>query len=187
MRKLKLQVQMSIDGFVAGSNGEMDWMSMNWDDVLNNYVIGLTDSIDTIVLGKNLASGFIPYWKNVASIPDDPQHEAGKIFTHTPKVVFTKTLEKSEWDNTTLAGNIIEDITALKAQPGKDIIAYGGAHFVSGLIKHDLIDEYHLFVNPVILGTGMSIFKEVEKKKLKLVKATTSATGIVVLCYERIK
>ena len=184
MRKLKLQVQMSIDGFVAGSNCEMDWMNMNWDGVLNKYVIGLTDSIDTIVLGKNLATGFIPYWKNVASNPDDPQHEAGKIFTYTPKVVFTKTLEKSEWDNTTLAVNIVEDITKLKAQPGKDIIAYGGAQFVSGLIKHDLIDEYHLFVNPVILGNGMSIFKEVEKKKLKLVKVTTSGIGIVILHYQ---
>jgi dihydrofolate reductase len=188
MRKLKLQVQISLDGFVAGPNGEMDWMNMNWDQVLTNYVTDLTNSVDTIVLGKNLATGFIPYWKSVASNPADPQHEAGKIFTGMPKVVFSTTMDKLDpigpgWDNATIAKNIVEDINELKKQAGKDIIAYGGARFVAGLIAHDLIDEYHFFVNPVILGRGMAIFKEVEKKKLELVKATTSKAGIVILHY----
>jgi dihydrofolate reductase len=187
MRKLKLQMQMSLDGFVAGPNGEMDWMSMNWDDVLINYVTELTNSVDTIVLGKNLATGFIPHWKNVASNPDDPQHEAGKIFSTLPKIVFSTRLDKSEWENTTIAKNIVEDIGELKNQEGKDIIAYGGAQFVSGLIQHDLIDEYHLFINPVLLGNGMPVFKGVEKKKLELVKTTVSASGIVVLCYHPIR
>ena len=185
MRKVILQMQMSVDGFVAGSNGELDWMNFNWDDTLSNYVLELTNSVDTIVMGKNLAIGFIPYWKNVASNADDPQYEFGKMMTDKPKVVFSKTLERSEWYNTTLAKDIVEEITKLKDQQGKDIIAYGGAQFVSGLIKHDLIDEYHLFVNAVIIGSGMAIFKEVEKKKLKLVKATTSRdTGIVILHYQ---
>lgn len=188
MRKVKLQMQMSVDGFVAGPNGELDWMFFNWDDVLKDYVTELTDSVDTIVMGRNLAEGFIPYWKNVASNPDDIQFDFGKKMTDKPKIVFTKTLDKSKWDNTTLAKDIEQDITELKKfrnGGNKDIIAYGGARFVSGLIDHDLIDEYHLFINPVILGRGMSIFKDLqEKTKLELIKTTISKSGIVVLCYQ---
>lgn len=100
--------------------------------------------------------------------------------------VFTKTLEKSEWDNTVLAkGDLVDEITKLKKQDGKDIIAYGGATFVSALIKHGLIDEFHLFINPTAIGNGMSIFKELDNKQnLMLVKSTSFDCGIVVLNYE---
>jgi dihydrofolate reductase len=134
MRKLKLQVQMTVDGFIAGPNGEMDFMVWNWDDELKQYVTALTEPVDCIVLGRKLAEGFIPYWAGVAANPDDPQFTAGKKFTDTHKVVFSKTLDKSEWDNTDLAkGNLVDEITKLKNQEGKDIIAYGGASFVSAL------------------------------------------------------
>lgn len=186
MRKLKLQVQMTIDGYIGGVNGEMDWMVFNWDDKLNQYVTDLTKPVDTIVLGRGLAEGFIPHWANVAADPDNPEVEAGKLFTDLPKVVFTKTLEESPWDNTVLAkGDLVEEITKLKQQAGGDIIAYGGATFVSALIKHGFIDEFHLFINPVAIGQGMSIFKELNgKQALKLVKATPFDCGIVVLHYE---
>lgn len=184
MRKLKLQMQVSVDGFVAGPNGELDWMLFDWDDVLIKYVTELTDSVDTILLGRKLAEGFIPYWKSVAGNVEDPQHNAGKIFTNLPKVIFTKTIQKSEWENTTLEKDI-DAIKNLKNQPGKDIIAYGGANFISSLIQNNLIDEYHLFVNPVILGHGLSIFKDIEeKKKFKLAKSTPTGNGIIVLYYE---
>src|SRR3990170_7462327 len=91
LRKLKLQVQMSVDGFIAGPNGEMDFMVWNWDDQLKNYVATLTDPVDCILLGRKLAEGFIPYWSGVAANPEDPQHTAGIKFTETGKVVFTKT------------------------------------------------------------------------------------------------
>ena len=81
---------MTVDGYIAGKNGEMDWMEWNWDDKLKQYVIGLTEPVDCIILGRKLAEGFIPYWTAVASDPDDPQYEAGKKFTETYKVVFTK-------------------------------------------------------------------------------------------------
>jgi dihydrofolate reductase len=186
MRKLKLQVQMSVDGYMAGPNGEMDWMVWNWDDDLKSFVTDITESIGCIVLGRNLAQGFIPHWAAVAANPSDPEFEAGKKFTSAPKVVFTKTLDKSAWDNTVLAkGNLVDEIMKLKQQDDKDIIAYGGGTFVSNLIKHDLIDELHLFVNPTALGGGMAIFKEL--KNMKLVHTRTFSCGIVVLSYEPVK
>ena len=185
MRKLKLQVQMTVDGYIAGPNGEMDWLVWNWDDALKHYVDAITAPVDCIVLGRRLATGFIPHWAAVAANPNDPENAAGRKFTDTRKVVFTRTLEKSEWPNTVLAqGDLADEIARLKAQDGSDIIAYGGATFVSALIKEGLIDEYHLFVNPAAIGNGLPIFGELDSKlALKLVNATAFDCGIVVLQY----
>lgn len=186
MRKLKLQVQISVDGYVAGPNGEMDWMVWNWDDELNNYVDQLTKSVDTILLGRKMANGFISHWTNVSNNPNDPNFAAGKKFIETPKVIFSKTLQKSAWENTEIAtGNLIDEINKLKNQNGKDMIVYGGASFVSALVKEGLIDAYHLFVNPAILGEGKTIFKDVnQKRKLTLVNSIPFDCGIVLLNYE---
>ena len=186
MRKLKLQVQMTVDGYIAGLNGEMDFMEWNWDDELKQYVKDITEPVDCIILGRKLAEGFIPYWASIAANPDNMEFTAGKKFTDTHKVVFTKTLYKSEWDNTVLAkGDLVDEITKLKKQDGKDIIAYGGATFVSALIKQGLIDEFHLFINPTAIGNGMTIFKELNSKQnLTLVKSTSFDCAIVVLNYE---
>lgn len=186
MRKLKLQVQMTVDGYIAGPNGEMDFMVWNWDDALKQYVETITAPVDCIVLGRKLAEGFIPHWAGVAANPDDEDFTAGKKFTDTHKVVFTKTLNQSEWNNTVLAkGELADEITQLKNQEGNDIIAYGGATFVSALIRHQLNDEFHLFINPVAIGNGMPIFKELDSKQdLALVKSTSFECGVVVLNYK---
>jgi len=186
MRKLKLQIAMTLDGYIAGPNGEMDWMVWNWDDKLKDYVQELTEPVDCIVLGRKLAQVFIPYWAAVAANTGDEEQAAGMKFTDTPKVVFTQTLIKSEWENTVLAtGDIVAEITKLKNQDGKDIIAYGGAAFVSALIKHKLIDEFHLFINPTVIGSGMPIFDEIDTRlDLALIKSTSFECGIVVLHYE---
>lgn len=186
MRKLKLQVQMTVDGYIAGPKGEMDFMEWNWDNELIEYVKEITEPVDCIILGRKLAEGFIPYWAAVAANPDHQEFTAGKKFTDTPKVVFTKTLHKSEWDNTLLAkGDLVDEITQLKKQDGKDIIAYGGASFVSALIKQGLIDEFHLLINPTLIGNGITIFKELDSKQnLNLVKSFSFDCGIVLLNYE---
>jgi len=158
----------------------MDWTSAEWDNELKKYVGGLTESVDCIILGRKLAQGFIPYWAS------HPEQEGADIFNGTKKVVFTKTLDTSEWTDTVLAkGDLVEEITQLKKQAGQDMIAYGGAAFVSALIKHGLIDELHLFINPTAIGSGMTIFKELDgRQNLKLVKSTSFDCGIVVLKYE---
>jgi dihydrofolate reductase len=103
----------------------------------------------------------------------------------TPKVVFTKTLKKSQWTNTALAtGNLSDEIMRLKREKGRDIIVYGGATFDSSLIKAGLIDEFHLFINPAATGTGMAIFKDInEVQKFTLVRSTPFDCGIVELHY----
>lgn len=186
MRKLKLQIQMSIDGFVAGPNGELDWMTWDWDDELKNYVEELTDSVDTILLGRKMTEGFISHWSNVATDPNNPEYAAAKKFVDLPKVVFTKTLNKSDWKNTILAkGDLSEEVNKLKRQDGKGIIVYGGAGFVSSLIQNNLIDDYHLFINPVAIGKGMAVFKTLESKlNLKLARSRAFDCGIVVNHYE---
>lgn len=186
MRKLKLQVQITVDGYIGGPNGEMDFMEWNWDDKLKQYIGELTAPVDCIVLGRKLAEGFIPYWADVAANPAHPEHEAGVTFTETNKVVFTKTLEKSNWANTILAkGDLADEIKKLKNQDGKDIIVYGGATFVSALIQQGLIDEYHLLINPAVIGNGLSIFREVNgTQQLELIQSVSFACGIVLLHYK---
>ena len=185
MRKLRLQMQLSLDAFVAGPKGEIDWMVWDWDDELKKYVTEITEPVDVIILGRVLAQRFIPTW---ASRIKDPQ--TADAFSHkmndTAKIVFSKTIKSVEWENTVLAkSSLVEEINKLKKQPGKDIIAYGGGNFVSNLIKHGLIDEYHLFINPVALGNGMSIFKGLENKlNLKLIKAKSFDCGIALLFYQ---
>jgi len=179
-------MQLSVDGYVAGPNGEMDWMTWNHDEEILKYITDLTDTSGTIVMGRKLAEGFIPYWENASKNPNDPSNPFAHKMVDMPKVVFTKTIVKSSWDNTEVAtGDTTEEINKLKSGNGKDIIVYGGATFVSDLIKKNLIDEYHLFINPTIIGNGMAIFKEVEQKlKLKLIKASPFSCGIVVLTYQ---
>ena len=182
---------MSVDSYIAGPNGEMDWMVWNWDDKLKSYVFELTEPVDTIILGRKMTDGFVSYWSDVMTKPDDPSsidrsHAFAKKMIETPKVVFTKTLKKSQWANTDIAtGELTDEITNLKSQDGKDIIVYGGASFDSSLIRAGLIDEFHLFINPVAIGKGMTIFKDLnEIQKFNLVKSVAFDCGIIGLHYE---
>jgi dihydrofolate reductase len=193
VRKLKLQAQMTVDGYVGGPNGELDWMSFNWDDKIQKYVIELTDSVDTILLGRKMTDGFITYWTNVLANPADPEYSFARKMVDKPKVVFTKKLDKSNWENTTIAkGDLAEEINKLKKKSSpsdggqfKDIIVYGGASFVSSLVKNNLIDGYHFFINPGAIGKGLSIFSTLNNKlNLKLVKSIGFDCGIVLNNYE---
>ncbi len=190
MRTLKLQVQVSIDGFIAGPNGEMDWMVWDWDDELKDFTTQLTESIDCIVLGKSFAQGFIPHWQKVAQDADNPEQEFGQKIVDVQKLVFSKNpaappAELDQWNNAKWAGTSLADgINKLKKEEGNDIIAYGGSEFVSSLIKEALIDELHLFVNPVALGNGMPIFHQLTNKQTFQTKAMNHfECGIVVLTY----
>lgn len=189
MRKLKLQMQMTIDGFVARPNGDMDGMNPNKaidDDKLMTYTNSMIDSSDTILMGRKMTDEFVKFWTEEAKKPDSPWFLFAKKMVDTPKVVFTKTLDESRWANTTLAkGDIVDEVNKLKKQDGRDLLVYGGAGFVSSLIKENLIDEYHLVVNPVAIGKGMTIFGKLEDKSssLKLHHSQSYDSGVVVNTY----
>src|SRR5918992_1883814 len=135
LRKLRLQVQMSVDGCIAGPNGEMDWMVGLLDDETIKYVSKITEPVDTILLGRKMTDVFISTWLNVMNKPDDPWNAFAKKMIETPKVVFTKTLNKSEWINTDIAiGDLTEEVSKIKSQNGGGIVVYGGGSFNSFFI-----------------------------------------------------
>lgn len=190
MRKLKLQMQITVDGFVAGPNGEQDWvfLSGKQDPEAMQKIIGfgveLAAGCDTLLLGVKLAaSGFCTYWENVAdNQPDNPWHPLAQLITDHRKIAFshsetTAPGRKLEVEN----GDLLTVVQALKEQPGKDILVYGGANFVSSLVSLNLIDEYHFVVNPIAIGSGLSIFKA--RKALELVSSMAFKHGKVVNKY----
>jgi dihydrofolate reductase len=130
MRKLKLQVEISVDGCIAGPNNEMDWLV--WTDKYIKYINDIVDSVDTILKGRKMVDEFIPFRTEFMNKPDDSCNAFAKKMIETPKIVFTKTLTKSNWINTEIAkGDLKDEITNIKSQDGKDILVYGGASFDS--------------------------------------------------------
>jgi len=186
MAKLKLQMQISIDGFVAtGPNDEQHWVTWAWEEI-EPYVMELLSTSDTILIGRKLAVDYIPYWQDVFNNkPDDPMHEVSKHIVEAKKVVFTKTLDRAIWDNTILAkGPLADEVKKLKDESRKDGIVYGGSSFVSALIQEGLIDEFHFFVNPVALGKGWPIFDHLSNyQQLKLARSIAFPSGIVLNTY----
>lgn len=186
MRKLKLQMQTSVDGFVStGPNDDQAWVTWAWKEI-RPQVLDLLDSSDTILIGRKLAVDYIPHWENVNKKTGDPMYEIAERIVPAKKVVFTKTMGKSVWNNTVLAkGNLADEVNKIKNQTGKDIIVYGGRSFVSSLIKEGLINEFYLFVNPVALGRGEPIFSQLTNiQQMRLLDSITYPCGIVLLNYK---
>jgi dihydrofolate reductase len=184
MRKLKLQVQMTIDGFVAGPNGEQDWVWAGGPDEAGfRKVIELAESCDTILLGRKMTPDFIAHWENVVdNQPDSLEHPLAQLMVNMRKIVFSRTQTDIKGRNLEVEnGDLAPAVQALKKQPGKDIMVYGGANFVSSLISLNLIDEYYFFVCPAAIGKGLSIFKE--QKMLKLENSIAYNHGKVLHKY----
>ena len=184
MRKLKLQVHMTIDGFVAGPNGEQDWVWIAGPDEEGFLkIIELAESCDTILLGRKMTRGFIDHWENVVdSQPDSPTQPLAQLMVNMRKITFSRTQTAIAGRNLEVEnGDLVTAVQALKKEPGKDIIVYGGANFVSSLISENLIDEYFIIINPVAIGSGLSIFKE--KKILKLDSSIAYKHGKVLNKY----
>ena len=135
--------------------------------------------------------GFIAHWQSVAMNSNSPQYTFARHITDTHKVVFSKTLDKSKpipggWDNTDIvAGDFVNAINKLKQHYPNNILVYGGATFVSSLIKADLIDEFHILVNPVVIGSGLAIFNTLDHiQNMTLIKSKSFSCGIVLLHYK---
>ncbi len=183
MRTFKLQTQITVDGYMGGPNGEMDWTTFPWTDDISAYVDALTEPVDCIVLGRKLAEGFIPAW---AAGPEGEDQESIDWMNNTPKVVISNSLTDSPWENAVVAGgDLTETVSRLKAEPGGDMIAYGGGTLVRNLIANGLLDELHLFVNPTAIGAGMPVFPNLDaNQQLRFVAARPFDCGITALHYQ---
>jgi dihydrofolate reductase len=201
MRKIKLEVQLSIDGFIADQQGNTDWMVWNWganwtwDSELQRYHNDLVKSADCLFLSRQVVEeGFIPHWRKIAEDPTNPQYEFASAINRAHKVVFSKTLTTDDeipggWDNVEVSKwDIRQHIYHLKQQEGKDILVFGGASFVSSLIQGGFIDEYHLLINPVVLGKGLPIFNRLHSRKSMLLEATkTYNCGVTLMKYNQVR
>lgn len=185
MRKLLLQVNMTLDGYVARPDGKTDWMwlASERDEKGFQRVIELAESCDTILMGRKMSREFIDYWEDlVDNQPNSPMHSFAQQMVNMHKIIFSGTQKEIKGRNVTVEnGDLATTVKALKQKTGKDIIVYGGAELVSSLIKLNLIDEYYLFINPVAIGEGLPIFRE--QKILKLESTTAYKNGKVLHKY----
>ena len=155
-------------------------MTWNHSDQLIAFINHVTDTSDTILLGRKMTPGFVSYWEGVK--PDSPEYTFAQKMVGMPKVVFSRTVDRVEGKNIRVhKGDVVEGVNELKRQSGKDIVVYGGATFVSSLLEHNLIDELNLFVNPTAIGNGLRIFNG--RKPLKLETSKQYPCGIVVSTY----
>lgn len=177
-------MQITVDGFVAGPQGELDWMTWEMDEKAIDFVNQLTDGSDTILMGRKMTPGFVQYWESVQ--PGDPQYAFAQKMVNIPKVVFSRTVDHIDGRNVRVEnGPLVEAVNQLKNESGKDLIVYGGATFVSSLIENDLIDELNLVVNPTAIGNGLRIFGG--RTPLKLIGSVAFATGKVVNTYQPVR
>jgi dihydrofolate reductase len=189
MRQVILQIDSSLDGFIARQNREIDWVKD--DDVMNQDANLMLGTVDTILLGRVAYQLFVDYWPTADMDSSIIGQLAYKI-NHAEKIVFSKTLENvtwGKWNNARLVrGDIAEEIAAIKAQSGKNLILYAGATIAQTFMQRDLIDRYCLRVHPVVLGSGLPLFKDVKHSpNLKLENTKQYANGAVLLDYQVVR
>jgi len=186
MRDLTFLMHVSLDGFVAGSNGAMNWITVN--DEIFDFVGSLTDKADTALYGRVTYEMMQSYWPTAGEDPDASKHdkEHSAWYNKVPKVVLSKTISEEGLENTTVISDQLADhINKIKRQEGKDILIFGSPTAVHSLLNKGLIDGFWLLVNPVLLGHGIPLFKDVtEMTPLKLTATKTFSCGVIALHYE---
>jgi dihydrofolate reductase len=184
MRKVIYSMGMSLDGFMAGPGGELDWGAP--DEELHRFHNEQTRELGAHFCGRRLYETMV-YWETADQDPSagETQLDFARIWQALPKIVFSKTLEKVEGNTRLATGDIAEEVAKLKEQPGKDL-AVGGAGLAAAFTKLGLIDEYRLFVSPVVLGAGTPYFPALEERiDLELVETRTFGSRVVYLRYRR--
>ena len=186
MRPLVLFMHVSLDGYVAGPNGEMDWIKV--DDELFDYAGNRTDESDTAFYGRVTWEMMDAYWPDAAQQPNASKHDIqhGNWYNKVEKVVLSRTMKDEKRPKTKFIGeNVAAEIRKLKETPGKEIIMFGSPGAAKSLMKDKLIDEFWLFINPILVGKEKLLFEEMaDQTKLKLVKADTFKSGVVCLHYK---
>lgn len=185
MRKVIFFMLTSLDGYFEGLDRDINWH--NVDDEFNEFAIKQTGEFGMLLFGRVTYELMASYWPTEAAKRDDPI--VAGLMNSLPKIVFSKTLEKTDWENTRLVkNNYIEEISKLKQQSGKDIAIFGSSDLTVTLMEHGLVDEYRIMINPIVLGNGKPLFKGVKHKiNLKLMNTKTFKSGNVLLYYEPAK
>src|SRR6266480_7240558 len=182
MRKLIYSMGVSLDGFIAGPDGEIDWSAP--DEELHRFHNQQARETGPHLYGRRLYEE-MRYWETAEENPSAPEHELefARIWKKLPKIVFSKTLEKVEGNARLVRDGVAEEAAKLKDQPGKDL-AVGGAGLASTLIALGLVDEYRLFVSPVVLGGGTPYFPALDERiDLELVETRTFGSRVVFIRY----
>jgi dihydrofolate reductase len=194
MRKIIAAMQTSLDGYIEGPEGELDW-AMAEDEESWNDLFEMLKTVDAFILGRVMYPDYEKYWRAVLKNPDVPMPLTGqkaskndiayaKLADKIPHYVLTRTQTKFEWPVMRPISSV-DAVRQLKSSPGKDIQVVGGATTLSSLMNHGLIDEVRVTVNPLVLGGGKAMFKDVEQRQLlKLVRSKTFRSGKVALVFE---
>jgi dihydrofolate reductase len=178
MRKLILRMSMSLDGFVGGPDGELDWIFRNVDEESIAFGVAQLWEAGVHAMGSTTYRDMAAHWPTSTEPWAQPMNEI-------PKVVFSKTLKDASWGPVRiLGGKLAEEVASLKAEPGKDIVVHGGASFAQSLNRLGLVDEYWLLIHPIAIGEGLPIFKDLPSPvDLKLVSAKAFPKGTVAKTY----
>jgi dihydrofolate reductase len=182
MRRVIVMISMSLDGFVAPAKGAPDHRSAPEDPVLKQQKLAWLRQTGTHVMGRVTYQEMASHWPYSSDEYAAPMNDL-------PKVVFSRTLQTADWNDSRVArGDLAEEISALREEPGDDIVAWGGASFVQALSRLGLVDEYRLVINPVALGGGLPLFKDLPAPiTLQLVEATTYPTGAALHIYRPVR
>lgn len=189
MRRVIAFMHVSLDGFTTGPNGELEWAIV--DNELNPYIDEQIRKVGTAVYGRNTYLGMYSYWPTVLADPNaDPRDLAhARWVDDISKVVFSKTLTRADWKNTRIVKDqIVEEVAALKREPGGDLMIFGSPGLTHTFMNLDLIDDYRLFLNPIVLGGGTPLFQDITSwTKLKLAETKAFQNGVVALHYQAIR
>lgn len=188
MRKLIFFMHTSLDGFVAGLNGELNWVKLG-DDMFD-FVAEMTAQSDTALYGRVTYEMMQSYWPDAGKKPNASKHdiEHSTWYNKVSKVVLSQTMQEAGLHNTrVIGGQLPDNINKIKQEEGKNILIFGSPGASRSLLNEGLIDEFWLFVNPIILGKGMPLFKDITgTTKLKLTESKTFASGVIALHYEKL-
>ena len=180
-------MMMSIDGFVAGPSDELDWIDN--DPVMGHAHFVLAEGADSAIIGHTVYHGMAQFWPQAAANPDAQNNEAefGRLMNDMHKIVVSTKVEELAWTNceqllVTSDDDLVEQIRALKSQPGEYLLLYGGVRTAQTFISHGLVDEYRLDVCPTALSAGKALFPE--RTKLSFVSVTPYESGAMTVTYE---
>lgn len=184
MRKIVLMMSVSLDGYIEGPNREIDWHMV--DDELHTHFNEQLADMGAFLDGRVTYELMAGYWPTADREEDStgPVADFAVIWRNMPKIVFSRTLQHAQWHTTIVRDVVVEDIQALKAQDGGDLVL-GGADLAAEFMRKDLVDEYRIYVHPVVLGRGKPLFTDSDTlRKLRLLETRTFGNGVVLLHYE---